>query len=277
MPEGPEVAFLKEYIHARFRGHVLKDIEIKWGRYVRHGPPANYETFKESLPLKLTHIDRKGKVTFFHFDKGWCIISKLGMTGWWHAQRAERDKNDSSAWMPPERQNVQNVIMHFDHKALIYTDIRNFGTLTITQDPKVIGAEMSKLAPDVMDHATTYRVFQERVAQKMSTRLLEDVLMDQTCLVCGIGNYLKAEILYAAKVSPRRPMNKVSQEEWRAIFNAAKRITRLMSKQIVKESTQGYIDSMKVYRRDTDPHGNIVMSHTAKNGRTTFWVPAVQT
>jgi len=264
MPETPEVTYLRNYIHKHCYGNILKDVNILKGRYINHGPPANFTEFRKCLPLKLTDVTKKGKVIFLYFGE-WCLISKLGMTGWWFVPGDEPDWHAST----------ENIKLHFANTDLIFSDFRNFGTLTITKNKEQIQKELNAIAPDILDKNTTFSMIKDRISNLKKDSLLEEVIVDQKLIFSGIGNYLKAEVLYAAKISPLRKINTLTIDDWKKIFTVGKKIAKYMLK-MTSMSSDKYINSMKIYRRSKDPLGNIVKTHTTKTGRTTYWCPAIQ-
>lgn len=269
MPEGVEVSFLTDILSKSLKGQKLKQIQWISGRYVHHGVPKYTKEFTESLPLRCIDIQNKGKVMFFFFEKGWCLISKLGMTGWWYIDQ------DKPTW----HKSQTDLQFQFDKNILNYTDFRNFGTITITQDKTLIDKEMNQLAPDIVNSTTTYKTLQEqlnKISIKRKNTLMEDALLDQQFIVSGIGNYLKAEILYDAKISPLRPINSITETEWKQFYTSAKHVIKRMLKAIYLKDDEVYLNSMRVYQQKKDPLGNPVQRHTTKKGRTTFWVPAIQ-
>lgn len=270
MPEGPEASFIAHYIKNKFKHKVLNNIDILSGRYVNHGPPMNFVAFQKDLPLKCVDVQKKGKVIFIYFDKGWCLISKLGMSGWWYCPGDEPD------WKPVSK----NAVLTFKEKQLLYSDFRNYGTISITQDSKDIEKELNKLAPDILSPSTTlktFKTFQARLTPSVKQKLIEDVIIDQQVLLSGIGNYLKAEILYDARISPLRKVQDITLAEWTTIFKCAKEKSKKMLRILLSSnSSNKYLGEMKVYNQKTDPYGNNVVTHTTKGGRTTWWVPAIQ-
>jgi formamidopyrimidine-DNA glycosylase len=263
MTEGPEATFQANAIRRQFRGHRLRGIRILRGRYKNHGPPAGLAAFRRALPMRLTDVRKKGKVIVLDFEDGWSIIVKLGMVGW-------LGSTDHLHEAPP------NVVFEFDGSApLHFTDFRNFGTLTVTHDPADVDSALDAIAPDILDPATRLRDLTERIPTVKPTATIETVLMDQTALLSGIGNIIKSEVLYAARISPKRTVASLQPSDLRSIFTAARRIAARVL-YILEHDIDRYDTIQKVYQRDTDPHGNPVKSHEAADGRRTFWVPAVQ-
>jgi len=268
MPEGPEVRYIRDLLHKNIVGKRLTNINILKGRYVTHGPPKNLDNFK--LPTKCISVDNKGKVIFINFDNNFTIISKLGMTGWWYLN------DDEPTW----RKSSKNIEFKFSNETLlIYTDIRNFGTITITEDKNIIEQEKNKLGLDVMNENTNWFKFKEALKSLKKIYLekpLDEILMDQKILICGIGNYLKAECLYEAKIAPNRLVKDIKEEEWKTIFKVIKNKTKQMLKSLLTEDDNKYLENFKIYSKKEDPYGNKIKKYTMKSGRTTYWVPEVQ-
>lgn len=269
MPESPEVYHLSEYIKNNIKNKTLESIKILKGRYIKHGPPNGYKEFIKQLPLKCLDVRKKGKVIFIYFENDWCLISKLGMSGWWFFD------GDDPEWLP----KYQNIIFNFKNEKLIFTDFRNFGTLTFTNDPQLLDYEINKLAPDITDKTTTFKVIYDRIdnlSLSQKNQRLEDIIIDQKIIVSGIGNYLKAEILYDAKINPLRRINSLTKEEWKIIYHSIKKIIKKMLKVLDSNDPDKYMNSMKIYTRKIDPLGNKIKTHTTKTGRTTYYVPQIQ-
>lgn len=265
MPELPEVKTLSQHIIKHFKDQSLKKITILKGRYQKHGPPENFKNVINALPLNLTDILQKGKVMVFCFEKDWYMISRLGLTGWWYI-----DEN-KPIWIKSE----PNVVFEFKNKTLYYVDPLSYGTLTFYHSKEAVDKELSKLAPDYL--SITLKELQERLNNKptLLKKTLEEVLMDQHALMSGIGNYLKAEVLYDAKLSPFRTLNTLTEDDWKHILQSVKKITKQIQKNIGND--EKYVESMKIYGKDIDPLGNKVLHHKTKTGRTTHWVKEVQT
>lgn len=267
MTEGPETAYLANYIARHFRGKRLKNIIIRSGRYKSHGPPANYRIFRNRLPLKLSQIYKKGKVIFLFFKGGWTLIVKLGMVGWFF-----------TAHDRPEEMHG-NVEFEFENDSLYFSDFRNFGTLTFTNDMRIVTDEMRRLAPDILDENLSFDSIYNRIEAIRHLELpIEDALMDQTLLFSGIGNIIKSELLYDAKIPPRRKLSDMTNDDWRKIYHSSRRISLKVLNYLNKHGfdLEKYIILHKIYNRDIDPYGNKIYSHISKTGRRTYWVPAVQ-
>jgi formamidopyrimidine-DNA glycosylase len=267
MPESAEVRYLADYINKFCKNKKLQEIKILNGRYKKHGVPKNFNKLKRVLSLKLIEVYVKGKVLFFHFEQDWYIISKLGLTGWWYVN------DDAPEW----RKSRPNIKMSFGKDTLYYTDNLSYGTITITNDLELVQTELNKIAPDILNlkfQDISERINYLRENKNWKNKKIEDVIIDQKVLLSGIGNYLKAEVLYLSKISPFRKIKDVSDEEWKLLIKKAKLFIKKQQK--ILDNPDKYMDSWNVYQQKTDKLGNYVRTHKSKNGRTTHWVPNVQ-
>lgn len=265
MPEAPEVAYLADYISKHFKGKVLKSAKILRGRYIKHGLPEDFGDFAKALPLKLLDVQKKAKVIVFRFEKDWHIVSKLGITGWWYIE------GKSPEWLHSFKPNLKFA---FEGTTLAYADAISYGTMTFTQDPDYVRQEFDQLAPEAEQISLAQLLERVRDRPRLSDKLLEDVLLDQHSLMSGIGNYLKSEILYEAKLYPKRKVGDMTEADWKTLLRVAKVVIRRMRKHV--DDVEAYEKTMRVYKKKADPDGNPVEHYKAKNDRMTYWVPAVQ-
>jgi endonuclease-8 len=271
MPESPEVYNLTKNVLSKYINKELNNITINYGRYKKHGPPENFNKFKKTFPIKCTDVFKKGKVIFICFEQDWCMISKLGLTGWWSIEGKQPDWRDN---------NKKNVVLSFNNsKDLIYDDNLSFGSITITNDPELVQKELNKIAPDINDENSKFSEIQKRIEKlspKIQNKLLEDIIVDQKLIFSGIGNYLKSEILYRAKISPLRMIKDIQMDEWKTIFTVAKKVCNKMQSILATDDYDKYFETMKVYQKEKDPLGNIIKTHKTSQGRTTFYVESIQ-
>jgi formamidopyrimidine-DNA glycosylase len=272
MTEGPETSYLAQYIYKFFKNKKLKNIIINAGRYKHHGPPKNFNKFKSILPLKLINIYKKGKVIFLFFEDNWTIIVKLGMVGWFFKPHDR-----------PELMTTYNVTFEFDNEDLLFTDFRNFGTLTFTNDIQFIVNEIDKLAPDILNNTTTFNLIMDRLKQiktnnTIQEMTIEDALMDQNLIFSGIGNIIKSEVLYDSKIAPMRKLKTLSEKDWYKIFTTSKHISNKILNHLDKKGfdLEGYRKLHHIYQKDMDNNGHKVYARISKYGRKTFWVPDIQ-
>ena len=299
MPEVPEITLTTEILEFNLKNQMLTSFHFVAGRFQRNNP-VNYENFQHAQPLKLITVNSKGKFIWFDFidtrkgydstrkgydstRKGydstnahhWYIWNTLGLTGLWTFDKPA----------------VPKAILVFENRTLYFADMRNFGTFKFSQDKLALKKKLSSLAPDFLKSnvdlspITTYH------------SPIVKVLMNQQAIGSGLGNYLTAEILYRAKISPHRLSNTLTANQIERLTYWIKYMTKLCytnngvgymkgleaeAKHTTKKNYHADIKldshafAFQVYRRKIDPLGNAVLADKIIAGRTTYWVPAIQ-
>jgi formamidopyrimidine-DNA glycosylase len=254
MVEGPQATAQANWVRKTFNNKTLQKVQIVKGRYKRK-IPKNFIKFQNLLPLKLKEVIKKGKVLFLFFENDWVLIIKFGMTAWLSDQEDD-----------------PNIVFDFGSKKLYYKDLRQFGTITFTNDPIIILKELNKIAPDVLDDSIEFKDIQDRIKNNKS---IDQILMDQKLVVSGIGNIIKSEVLYDAKINPKRKGIDLSEQEWKKVFNSARNISKRILRNI-ESNKDDFSGIIQVYENDKDKLGNQIENYISKDGRRTYWVPKLQ-
>jgi len=272
MPELPEVARTVYSLKKAIDKEILEEVIIHSGRYSRHGNPAGLESFREDLPARIERIEFHGKLIIFHFisyvsGKKWWAWNTLGMGGGWRNDRVKHS----------------HVEFKTSAGSVFFTDIRNFGTLKFSGDENETIRKKATIGPNHLEGDISDSLFKERL-MKYPKKTLPEVMMDQS-LIGGIGNYIKAEALYIAGISPHRLVESLSDEEFSALNVAVRDVIRSSyARRGVTISTYRDIDGepgdfvfyLRVYGRKVCDNGYPVIRELTKDRRTTHWVPQIQ-
>jgi len=142
------------------------------------------------------------------------------------------------------------------------------------------------LGPDPLQDELHLSDFKTRLLAK--DRTMAETLMDQS-VFSGIGNYLKAEILWCARISPHRKTSELSDTEIEALhriipsvmmesYGAGQGSSLTTFRRLREDFEFVYPEErmLAVYRQLTDPLGNEIKSEDTKDKRKTWWVPKVQ-
>ena len=268
MPEGPEVKRNVDYLNSILQGTRILDVQINSGRYVKHGPFKGYDAINDDT-LVVDEVCCKGKFIYFKFNSGASLWSTLGMSGMWQRKKSKHTR------VTLTNHKGQNVY---------FNDVRNFGTLKYVQTSQELEKKLKTLGPDVLSEpAVGPGLFRQRFLNKPNKTITEN-LMNQS-VICGVGNYLKAEILYACQISPHRLCKDITAEEYGRLYEACFWLPRLSYK-MGGATLATYRDAdgksgefsrrFAVYNQKTDPEGRTVIKENTKDKRTTHWVPEVQ-
>lgn len=287
MPEIAEVALTAEILNHELKNKLLLAFDFTSGRYTKNDPDG-FSDFVEALPLKIKSVNSRGKFMWFELydpknkkNDHWYIWNTFGLTGMW------------SMFEP----RYQKALLSLSNDTAVYfSDMRNFGTFKFSTDKAELDEKLQELSPDFLkdDDFDLVRI------KKYKTEIVK-ILMDQKKIGSGIGNYLVAEILYRAKISPHRKGNTLTNAELRNLEYWIKYVIKLAymdnhvgyminlkdeSDKIEKQNYHPDIEleedtfNFLVYQKKEDPYGNKVKRDkivgSGKTMRTTFWVPAVQ-
>lgn len=270
MPELPEVARTAKSLHQAMAGSQILEVKIHSGRYSRHGHPEGLDGFSLNLPVVVNSVSFKGKFILFTASNPvstWYIWNTLGMSGSWKKERSKHG-------------HVEFVT---EKESFFFTDMRNFGTLKFVNSLDETIKKLNTIGPDHLSSEISDSHFKERLLKRKNATLAE-VLMDQK-IIGGIGNYIKAEVLYRARISPHRIISDLSDEDFSLLNKSTKEVvtSSFLSRGATIKTYSGmdgekgdFVFSFKVYGRKTCDSGYTVQRETTKDGRTTHWVPEIQ-
>lgn len=280
MPEGPELRHSRDVLrNIALEKSVTRLLPATTGRY-RQNPPKGLIEVQKDLPLRVKAIDVKGKFmwwTLIKNDKTWYMWSTYGMSGQW-----SRSAGKHVAFIMEF--NSSGVLVTRDQQKLFFNDQRRFGTIKFICDQKEHDKKLRSLGPDILeDPPMPPELFAERILLKHN-RTISEALMDQSC-ISGIGNYLKAEVLYRARVSPHRAVTDLTSEEIQELWaesivscresytdrGASIRTYKTVDDE--KGTAQFYF---RVYNLKHCPEGHPVTREETRDGRTSWWCPDCQ-
>lgn len=211
MPELPEVETVKNVLIPIVRDRKILKIDV-----LRSGQiEGDCKEFISNLQGQtFLDISRIGKYLIFHLSNEKVMLSHLRMEGKYY-ELLESDKNSKYA----------RVVFHLDngHK-LCYDDSRCFGVLKLSSELSYKDEEMiAKLGPEPF-YINDVNSLMKKV--KNVKKPIKTTLLDQT-LMTGLGNIYVDETLFASKIHPLTPANKINKTEWEKIVNNAKEILSL--------------------------------------------------
>lgn len=198
----------------------------------------------------------------------------LGMTGVWLKERTAyaRLSIDYHSIMPPYKGGT----LYFD-------DVRNFGTIRFSQDRTELQKKLASFGIDLLNERhhpnDTLAVLQKKRNVK---RTLAEVLMDQRCFA-GVGNYVKAEVLYRARLSPNRTCDTLTKDDILCLHDKIIEVLHgayrsggvTLSDYRDIDGNEGTFERL-VYGKEKDPEGNPIVREETRDKRVTHWSPLVQ-
>lgn len=286
MPEGPEVAIITRGLAKLLEGKSVNQICFTSNRFKKKIPDG-FTTLEKALPVIIKSIKCKGKFIYWEFSNGTYMFNTLGLSGVWDKKKSKNVSMIVHYSDKPVKGVTKSSIEDGSHKQgdLVYfDDVRNFGTIKFVGTKAELDAKLKTIGPDMLhDKTMTHDKF-KGIIKKQNDKNITVVLMNQK-VMSGVGNYLKSEVLYAAKVSPHRTCDTLKDAEIRRLYNEIRSKIKEsfdlggMSRRDYRDvngNVGTYADKLEVYGKKKDKLGNEIKSITSKDNRTTFWVENVQ-
>lgn len=267
MSEGPEVRRTADWLKSNLNGCVVRSIEVG-GRFVKQ-PITDLEKLKNK---KVVGVRCRGKVLVLDFEDSVSAVSTLGMSGMWTRMEARHVALTLWCEHPPAR-GISPVY---------YADQRRFGNFTVV-DTREATSKLDDLGWDPLSEPQTYGKARLCV-MKYAKWKIADVLLKQD-VFAGVGNYIRAEAMYRAKVNPSRLVINMLDSVWNPLCEAVRDVMAesysrggaTLENFYDGDGKRGdQVDFLEVYGKTHDPHGNPVERLKDKTGRTVWWVPGVQ-
>ena len=270
IPEGPELATSRDQLRAFLVGKRLTDIQVVGGRFAKSPPDGLKEILEENSrgKLRIDSIDTKGKFMWWTMGS-WRMWCTYGMSGQW----SKKMSSHTAIVLECEDDSGTTTTVYFN-------DQRRFGTIKFVNDKKSHEKKLASLGPDVLGAELTPEIFAKNLLVKPDRPICE-ALMDQSC-VSGIGNYIRAEAMWLARVDPWKPVCELSSQQILDLCESATSVSKNSYRSggatiHTYESPSGksgeYSSRFVVYGRKVDADGNAVSCKKDSNGRTVHWSP----
>lgn len=272
MPELPEVACFAKALKRVCKDTALEKLVIrKKSRYTKT-PIANYDELVEQFPLQILNVYHRGKKIVFELEGSNYLVSSLGLEG---------------KWIPddiPHSDLYLKLSSSEESFRVYYNDTRHHGTLEIYTSKKEFKTRMAKIGPDFLNNQISEKQWLKvcRSTEAERTKDITDFLMDQS-FFSGVGNYIKAEVLYRAKICPAAKIQDISDSRLKKLLAAIQDvIDRSYAAQGASLRTYYDYDGNKgefetvIYGKSECPKGNDIIKTIFGDGRDTHWCPEIQ-
>lgn len=201
MPEGPEIRRAADALARAVVGEPLTAAYFAFPALRRHA---------RTLPGRsIESITPHGKALLTRFDNGWTLYSHNQLYGVWKVVPAgER---------PDTTRSLRVALETRRRGILLYSasDVELWRTERLGEHPF-----LRRLGPDVLDPSLQPAAVAARLASDaFAGRSLAALLLDQGFLA-GMGNYLRSEVLFEARVAPRRRPRDLDAAERRRLAAA---------------------------------------------------------
>lgn len=273
MPELPEVETISRDLDSHLSGKKINSVTILDNRNLREIDRAEF--IKKIEATTINKIYRKGKALIVDMSNGYSIIFHLRMTGKFTIQDINLEHEKHSM-----------IIFNTDTENIIFSDIRKFATINVIETLKLNdNSYLKKIGIDPTTDNFSHQIFKDIVATSHN-KSTKAFLLEQSKIV-GIGNIYASEILFNARISPKRIISSLNDEEIKtlhaSIFDILKEAISLRGTTFSDyrdgfNKKGGFQNRLKVYNKYNEKCSscNEKIKKIKQNGRSTFYCDKCQ-
>ena len=278
MPELPEVERGRRIATRIAVGRRIADVRCADDPIVfERVPPARFR--QALLGRRVRAVKRHGKHLWFELDRRPWPCLHFGMTGGFHTTPGgprvtlkSSSKRPDSSW-PPRFTKLQ--LIFDDGGELVVADARRLGRIRLRRDPEQ-EPPISLLGFDAHRSVPPFAQFRELVRKRGAP--LKALLLDQS-FAAGVGNWIADEVLYQARLDPRRRASSLTDAEIARMRGALQRVIDTSVR--LSNDSDRYPRGWLFHRRwGKNPRAVTLtgerIRHITVGGRTTAWVPTLQ-
>lgn len=278
MPERSEIAIMADRLRSRLVNVVCQKIIImsKYKAYTEglySSCPLQYQQGEDykwiDINMKITAVGSRGKKIIFDLmDNQMRFVSACGMTGRWSWQQSK----------------YTALILQCDGLYSYYEEVRIGGNFSVCSYPSPEYDHIFKdVGPDLMTKEVTFQLYHDIIRRpRLKNMKIGEFMMEQKYL-SGVGNYLRAEIMYLSAISPHRLLSQLNDDEVYTLYYWSKTII-FATYEANGLTIQDYLDpdgakgvyECRCYGLNEDTEGNAIIKEKDRSGRTINWCPAKQ-
>lgn len=280
MPELPEVETVCGVMRRALVGKKITHVNVVRDPIVfsTHTPKAIENAV---LGRTVREIGRHGKYFWISFDgAGPTVFGHLGMSGWIREVGSKGTKLRAHGDAPIDDRNgeprfLRLLLQAKDGRAIAYTDPRRLGRIWLGVEPEK-EPRIKRLGPDAYNSLPSFAQLLTTFGRR--TIAIKAVLLDQK-VVAGIGNWIADEVLYQARISPKRIASSLTKTEVASLRRA---IRAVLAHAVKVHADHERFPKTWIFshrwggrRGSTKIAGHSIVREEV-GGRTTAWVPTRQ-
>ena len=204
MPELPEVETIKEDLRELVVGSTVERVEVLDPALVEQ--PSAAEFARRLDGVRITGARRRAKHLIVELDSGDALVFQLKIGG-------------QLLLVPPveEPWTALMVVLQLDGGRRLFLRDQTGFTRTRLLDAEELEARLAPLGPEPLEEGFAVEYLRETLGGRRAQ--IKPLILDQK-VVAGVGNIYADEILFDARLHPRRKANTLSEAEWRKLYEA---------------------------------------------------------
>lgn len=207
MPELPEVETIKEDLRGLVVGSEIERAEVLHDSLVEH--PSEEELVRRITGAEISGARRRAKHLIVELSTGDSLVLQLKIGG-------------QLLLVPPveEPTTALMLVLHLDDGRRLFLRDQTEFTRARLLDAGELDERLSTLGPEPFEEGFSAEYLRRTLSSRRAQ--IKPLLLDQK-VVSGIGNIYADEILYDARLHPRRKANTLSDREWGALYEAVRK------------------------------------------------------
>jgi formamidopyrimidine-DNA glycosylase len=257
MPELPDVESFRAVLAEHGTGCRVRHVEVADAGVLRD---VGAGQLKRSLRgRRFGDPERHGKWLIAGTD-GPTLLMHFGMTG-------------ALCWAEPgqERHRHDRVVFVLDGGELRFRDMRKLQGITLAGRPGDVGRVLAGLGPDAL------AIGRDDLGRALGSRrqAVKAALIDQS-VIAGLGNLLADEILWRARIHPRKPARELGPAERSRVHGQMRRVLREAIPAGRVPARPGWLTACRDAAGQRCPRCAATLARGQVAGRSTLWCPRCQ-
>ena len=204
MPELPEVETIRRQLAPHVEGRRIESAEVLDSRWCEPAPPGEVE--RALAGRRIERVSRRGKYLVLELEHDVHLVMHLRMTG-----------NLLLVGAGEERPHLR-VRLALGHKALLFCDVRRFGTGVVLLGSEARDAYFEdRLGVEPLEPDFTAEALRELARGRRAP--VKAFLLAQE-RIAGVGNIYADEALFRARIHPLRPVGALRRPQLAALRDA---------------------------------------------------------
>lgn len=271
MPELPEVETIKEDLRALVLGSRVQSAEVTDERLVEE--PSAAEFAAGLADGEIEGVRRRGKHLIVEFDGGLRAVFQLKIGG-------------QLLLVPPVEEPADHLmlVLHLEGGGrLLLRDETGYTRAQLLTE-EALRERLAALGPEPLEAGFGVEYLRQAAGNRRAQ--IKPLILDQS-IAAGVGNIYADELLFDARIHPRRKASSLSGEEWASLHGALRanleagiehRGTTFSLYRDVLGREGGHQHYLKVFLREDEPCPacGCAVFRERVGGRATFVCPACQ-
>lgn len=218
MPEGPEVRKYADALDAALTGRAIVSLEAR----TKDARKWLQENEQRIIGRRVERVISHGKHLIGYIESNFFFHSHLMMWGRWQTHGPQRRKTKPIELPEKDRRERARIVVDGAAAILLSAPIFNVGE----GDPYEIIEFLDTLGPDALPyHGPFNRTEFLRRLLEYKDETVGAALLNQH-IVAGLGNYLRAEILFNCKLNPWLTVAELSERHLTCLSKTIPRLAR---------------------------------------------------